>query len=154
MHDPKRVATAMERAVWYQSNLLVPGTKPGMTEDIAVLAAEVTRLKAFNFLDDLRDEHIPWSIKTFGPGDGHRRICKHIEKELDEIRARPTDVTEWMDVVILALDGAWRAGYEAEEVLLALLGKMKIIRGREYPTPTDDDEPCEHIKSPNPGGET
>jgi hypothetical protein len=52
-----------------------------------------------------------WSRKTFGPGPRTIGIRNHILKELAEIIAEPTDLEEWIDVVILALDGAWRAGH-------------------------------------------
>jgi len=26
------------------------------------------------------------------------------------LQAKPADLTEWVDVILLALDGAWRAG--------------------------------------------
>jgi hypothetical protein len=37
---------------------------------------------------------------------------KHIKKELDdEIAHDPLDLGEWIDVIILGLDGAWRTGH-------------------------------------------
>ena len=49
-----------------------------------------------------------WSLRVFGPGPRTKGILKHIEKELDEIEADPGDPMEWVDVMILAFDGAWR----------------------------------------------
>src|SRR5882672_9324709 len=43
-----------------------------------------------------------WSKASFGPGDRARGIVDHIRKELLEIEANPTDITEWIDVAILA----------------------------------------------------
>lgn len=53
--------------------------------------------------------HIPWSLATFGPGDRWQGICKHIEKELAEIDYAPQSMEEYVDVAILAMDGAWRS---------------------------------------------
>jgi hypothetical protein len=87
-----------------------------------------------------------WSRIVFGQGKRTEGICKHIEKELSEIRAAPLDVEEWCDVIILALDGAWRAGHSPEDVTAALHAKqMKNFR-REWPTPISENEPTEHSR--------
>lgn len=90
-----------------------------------------------------------WSSETFGPGDRLNGVLAHIRKELDEIEADPTDVTEWIDVVILAFDGAWRAGHEPEDIVAALLAKYAKNRDREWPDwkTADPDGPIEHIKA-------
>src|SRR5580698_7850183 len=51
---------------------------------------------------------IKWSKKTFGSEYNYHGIIDHIEQELDEIRNQPYDIVEWIDCVILSLDGAWR----------------------------------------------
>jgi hypothetical protein len=51
-----------------------------------------------------------FSLRTFGPGQRTHGVLDHIRKELAEIEAKPADLTEWVDVILLALDGAWRAG--------------------------------------------
>lgn len=83
-----------------------------------------------------------WSERTFGPGPRVGGIVKHIRKELDEITANPTDVEEWIDVVILALDGAWRAGSEPQQIINALIAKQAKNEARTWPdwrTLTEDD---------------
>ena len=87
-----------------------------------------------------------WSTETFGPGARTAGIVKHIQKELLEIQADPSDVREWIDVVILALDGAWRAGYTPEEVVAALVKKLGVNLEREWPAPGLEDEAIEHIR--------
>ena len=52
-----------------------------------------------------------FSERAFGPGSRANGALDHIAKELREIAAHPADLEEWIDVVLLALDGAWRAGY-------------------------------------------
>jgi hypothetical protein len=89
--------------------------------------------------------HIEWSRKTFGEGRRVHGLCTHIESELAEIKADPGDLMEWIDVVILALDGAWRAGYTAEEIVTALQKKQEINELRKYPL-TAEDEPSFHEK--------
>lgn len=65
-----------------------------------------------------------WSLVTFGPGQRTGMMLNHIAKELEEIRAKPDDLSEWIDVVLLAIDGAWRCGYEPEEIAMALATKL------------------------------
>lgn len=92
------------------------------------------------------ERHRVWSLNTFGTGRKTEGIVKHIAKELDEIRAEPTNLEEWVDVMILALDGAWRAGYSAEEILNVLIYKQQINFNRQWPEISTEDEPTEHIK--------
>jgi hypothetical protein len=87
-----------------------------------------------------------WSLETFGEGQRTEGICKHIEKELQEIRENPTDVTEWVDVVILALDGAWRAGFDPLEIEEALQKKQEKNFARQWPALPSEDQPSEHIR--------
>lgn len=87
-----------------------------------------------------------WSARTFGLGARSEGICKHIEKELCEIRSAPEDLMEWVDVIILALDGAWRAGYAPSQIVAALQMKQEINQGREWPAPGPEDEPTEHVR--------
>jgi hypothetical protein len=74
-----------------------------------------------------------FSLRTFGPGPRLEGVIAHIRKELAEIEAKPTDVTEWIDVVLLALDGAWRAGFGPEEIAIALQGKQAKNEARTWP---------------------
>lgn len=90
--------------------------------------------------------HEQWSLKTFGHGVRTKGITSHIRKELLEIEAAPHDVEEWIDVVILALDGAWRAGYGPEQICNALEAKQAKNFLRTYPMPVSDDHPSEHVR--------
>jgi hypothetical protein len=74
-----------------------------------------------------------FSEKTFGPGPRTKGIIDHIRKELQEIEADPGDIREWLDVMTLALDGAWRCGVSAEDIALALAAKLKRNEGRSWP---------------------
>jgi hypothetical protein len=87
-----------------------------------------------------------WSAKTFGCGVRTKGITAHIRKELVEIEAAPHDLFEWIDVVTLALDGAWRAGHSPEEIVAALQAKQFINFTRTYLMPESDDVPSEHIR--------
>ena len=76
-------------------------------------------------------------------------VIDHIRKELREIEADPADVKEWIDVVILALDGAWRAGYEPQQIIDALVTKQAKNEARAWPDwrTMRHDEAIEHVRS-------
>ena len=88
-----------------------------------------------------------WSIDTFGPGF-REGVFKHIKKELKEIQADPLDVFEWADLLILAFDGAMRAGHTPEEIIQAYHQKVEINQDREWPNWRNfgSDEAIEHVR--------
>jgi hypothetical protein len=89
-----------------------------------------------------------FSLRTFGPGASTTRILDHIRKELAEIEANPGDVTEWIDVMLLALDGAWRTGTTSEAIAEAIHAKQQINESRQWPDwqTADGDKAIEHIR--------
>lgn len=97
------------------------------------------------FLYYLR-KHIRWSRAAFGPDQKTQSILNHIRKELVEIEASPRDLEEWIDVTILALDGAWRAGHSPFAIARALWKKQRINRARAWKIPEDENAPIEHIR--------
>ena len=74
-----------------------------------------------------------WSGRTFGPGARTLGVLDHIRKELKEIEDAPGDVGEWVDVIILAFDGAWRAGWEPQEIIDAIKAKQERNEARTWP---------------------
>lgn len=87
-----------------------------------------------------------WSADTFGPGRRTLGITAHIRKELTEIEADPDDVREWIDVLILAMDGYWRHGGKPEELAEMLGNKQRINFERRWPPIQREDQPTEHLK--------
>ncbi len=86
----------------------------------------------FNFYDHLIRQRI-FSEKTFGPGSRATMVIDHIKKELQEITENPSSLEEWIDVVLLALDGAWRTGASEREIVAALTNKQTINENRSWP---------------------
>ncbi|MEV1321972.1 dATP/dGTP pyrophosphohydrolase domain-containing protein [Micromonospora arborensis] len=74
-----------------------------------------------------------FSERTFGPGSRTDGVIDHIRKELKEVEAAPDDLSEWVDVVILALDGAWRAGHEPQQIIDAIVAKQAKNEARIWP---------------------
>lgn len=92
-----------------------------------------------------------FSARTFGPGARTAGVCDHIRRELAEIEAAPADITEWVDVILLALDGAWRSGAQPEEIAAAVEAKQTKNERRDWPDwrTCDPNKAIEH----NRGGE-
>lgn len=80
------------------------------------------------------DEKKEWSLKTFGPGDRYTGVVEHIRSELKEIERNPSDLVEWVDVVLLAMDGAWRsARADGKAFTAALSAKQEKNVCRKWP---------------------
>lgn len=111
--------------------------------------AEVAELRArFDFLAHLQRQR-DWSERTFGPGARTAGVCDHIRKELNEIEADPGDLKEWIDVVILGLDGAWRSGATPQQIIDAIVAKQTKNEGREWPDwrTSDPNKAIEHVRA-------
>jgi hypothetical protein len=82
-------------------------------------------------------EHIErqreWSRTTFGPDPHAEGVIDHIRKELVEIEEAPEDLEEWVDVIILGIDGAWRAGHSPQEIIDAIITKQLKNENRQWP---------------------
>lgn len=100
------------------------------------------------FIDYYRKQ-IGWSRLTFGPGHRTKGVIEHIQKELKEIEEKPFDLNEWIDVIILAMDGFWRHGGSAEDLLPYLLVKQMRNMSRTWPDWRDmtEDQAIEHDRS-------
>lgn len=89
-----------------------------------------------------------FSESTFGPEPRTTGLLDHLRKELHEIEADPTDVEEWIDVVLLAFDGAWRSGHSPEQIAAALAAKQAKNEAREWPDwrTADPTKGIEHVR--------
>jgi hypothetical protein len=100
-----------------------------------------------------------WSHATFGPGERTQGVIDHIKKELVEVERANGDSSEWVDVVILALDGLTRRlafcrGERADpervanDVCNIILGKQARNEAREWPDwrTAPKDKAIEHVK--------
>lgn len=90
-----------------------------------------------------------FSLNAFGPGPRTLGVLDHIRKELVEIEADPTDLGEWVDLIILALDGAWRSGHEPADIINAIKDKQAINEARTWPDwrGRSTDEAIEHDRT-------
>lgn len=90
-----------------------------------------------------------FSEATFGPGARDNGIIDHIRKELIEIEAAPGDLEEWVDVVLLALDGAWRSGHTPEQIAEAIQAKQAKNENRDWPDwrTVEPGKAIEHVRT-------
>ncbi|MHB1642040.1 MAG: dATP/dGTP pyrophosphohydrolase domain-containing protein [Acidithiobacillus sp.] len=117
-----------------------PSMEPGADERVDRIANILADAKAET---NLQTQHFDlvvhlhrqrdFSLRTFGPGERTAGVLDHIRKELIEIEADPKDITEWVDVVLLAMDGAWRAGHTPKEIAKAITDKQSHNESRQWP---------------------
>ena len=101
-----------------------------------------------------------FSRATFGPGERMSGVLDHIEKEINEVRESGGDASEWVDLVILSLDGLtrrlWAVGdYKksadeiAEETVNIIRGKQSRNERRDWPDwrTAPKDKAVEHIRT-------
>ena len=109
-------------------------------------------------LHDHLPDQIAWSHTTFGPERRTQGVIKHMRKEMKEVLDAPHDLEEWIDLVLLALDGAWRCQgpdvpldphARATQVMDALTAKFAKKQARQWPDwrSLGPDEAVEHDRS-------
>lgn len=100
-----------------------------------------------------------FSHATFGPGQRTKGVTDHIRKELTEVAEAHGDASEWVDVVILALDGLTRQlAYvngerrnpnEVSEIACRMIeGKQSRNEARQWPDwrTAPKDKAIEHVR--------
>lgn len=109
---------------------------------------------------------IAFSRATFGPGTRTKGLCDHIRKEIVEVTKGKGDADEWVDLVILALDGLTRellfreaviatsAPRDPEEVAAQACQMIRRKQGRNEGRQWPDwrtqsaDKAIEHVRTP------
>ena len=93
-----------------------------------------------------------FSERTFGPGARTAGVLDHIRKELKEIEQDPLELEEWVDVILLALDGAWRAGHEPAAIARGIDAKMTKNEQRDWPDwrTAPEGRAIEHVRGEEP----
>lgn len=102
----------------------------------------------FQNLVDFIDRQSVFSHRAFGPGRRTKGIIAHIRKELAEVEANPEDLSEWVDIMLLAMDGAWRHGHTPADIALGLETKLARNEQRTWPDwrTMSEDDAIEHIR--------
>jgi hypothetical protein len=93
------------------------------------------------------ERHKAWIERTFPRNATTEGITRHIEKECAEVREKPDDLDEWIDILILGIHGYWRNGGTAEDLLPRLNRKLTRNESRRYVVKDDPNEPIEHDRT-------
>jgi hypothetical protein len=109
---------------------------------------EGTGMMKFDLISHLTRQK-DFSFETFGPGPRTQGVIDHIRKELKEIEANPKDLKEWVDVILLALDGAWRAGYDPVQIAAMIDEIQTRNENRKWPDwrTADPNKAIEHDRT-------
>ena len=101
--------------------------------------------------EEYLESQLHWSRETFGPDAGRWvGVLDHIKKELKEIEEDPSDLSEWINLIILAIDGAWRAtGATPKDITECLRSKLLTNIARKWPDwkTVPSNTAIEHIKN-------
>lgn len=103
-----------------------------------------------------------WSRATFGPGARTNGVLDHITKEIAEVRESGGSAAEWVDLVILSLDGLTRQLWSAsdykkcsDEIAMTavnmIIGKQSRNELRDWPDwrSADPNKAIEHVRNAN-----
>ncbi|MFY2570146.1 dATP/dGTP pyrophosphohydrolase domain-containing protein [Achromobacter ruhlandii] len=117
----------------------------------AVPVAPQASAEVFDFVAHLARQS-EFSARTFGPGARVAGVCDHIRKELIEVETSGGDLKEWVDVIILGLDGAWRSGATPQEIISAIVAKQAKNEARTWPDwrTVDPNKAIEHQRTAAP----
>jgi hypothetical protein len=116
-------------------------------------------LETFDLVAHLKRQ-MAWSHATFGPGERTAGVIDHMRKELVEVEESDGDSSEWVDLVILALDGLTRRlafvgnngrgdpKIVAETACQMIVGKQTRNEGRDWPDwrSAPADKAIEHVR--------
>lgn len=142
LSDSLAIAERTRDAAQAEANRLLEENRE-LRKDIDSYCTFVEAMRRINIQSLLEDQR-RWSAATFGPGYRTVGILRHVRKELAEIEANPHDLEEWIDVILLAIDGFWRHG--GWDLAAALWAKRDKNRARKWPPPGPEDQPTEHVK--------
>lgn len=124
----------------------IPGFVPSAAD--RYYERRIERLRAAS-LETYLARQIAWSRETFGPAMRTKGIIDHIRKELIEVERAPLDLSEWADIIMIAMDGFWRHGGQAVDLIPAMAAKLTTNRERVWPDwrTMSEDVAIEHDRS-------
>lgn len=101
---------------------------------------------AHHSLEGLIEKQIKISKNKFGTETRTSGIIDHMVEELKEIENNPNDIFEWIDMLILSIDGSWRRGFTPSEIAEAWKQKIDIINNRKYENNPDPNKRSKRIE--------
>lgn len=107
--------------------------------------SEKARPPTFDFLAHLRRQ-FDLCERTFGP-ESRCDGFVHVVKPWNELWGDPTDGSDWIDVMLAAIDGAWRTGFTPEQIVSALQEQQLMNESRTDWRTSDPDKTIEHDRA-------
>jgi len=100
-------------------------------------------------LEDCIKRQQTFALKAFGEGDHSKGLLEHIKKEVIEIYEDASDTEEWVDIIILAMEGAWRTGASPKDIADIFNLKMSKNERRAWPAigSIEPGKPIEHLRA-------
>ena len=86
-----------------------------------------------------------WSDSVWGENRPPNGTVNHLVEEAAELAENPTDIMEYVDVIMLAVDGLRQAGFDFAEFTDAAIKKLAINKAREW-GPVDENGVSRHVK--------
>jgi rhamnogalacturonyl hydrolase YesR len=125
------------------------GSKMQQSDDEKIDLRQMIAAAIENTIDtEFLSAFAAWNLATFGPGRRTAGTVAHIRKELLEIEADPTDPKEWIDVLLLAVNGLIRIGRTPAEIIEGIRAKHATNQARDWPDwRNHPDTPIEHNRS-------
>lgn len=96
------------------------------------------------FLRDLME----FQHEAFGDRQTIEGVISHVDEEVVEIKADPTDRKEWLDLMTLGVSAFRRLGDTPESLAEAWRGRLEVLKGRTYPDwrTADPDKHINHVR--------
>lgn len=110
--------------------------------------SEIRFPHGFDLVEHLQRQRA-FSESTFGPGQRLQGVLDHIRKELVEVEESGGSLAEWVDVILLAFDGAWRADNTPERIAEAIAAKQAKNESRTWPDwrTAEPGKAIEHVRT-------
>lgn len=89
-----------------------------------------------------------WAVATFTQATPES-WCKHLQKEVSELAAKPSDLEEIADCMILLAGLVHKQSYTPEDLRQAIREKLEINKKRVWGQP-DKDGVVEHVREEQP----
>ncbi len=93
-------------------------------------------------------DHCAFTIDTFGPGERLAGTLAHLREELAEVEAAPHDLEEWVDLILLAINGATRHGHGPDAIMEGIADKVAKNMRRTWPDwrSVSEGAPIKHVR--------
>lgn len=88
--------------------------------------------------DRLQERASEWAEQTFGPTSLEHKFAR-VQDEMVEIVAKPDDVVEWSDALLIFLHAAKAQGITANDIMNAGFEKLEVLKRRKYTHDPDTD---------------